>query len=293
MNTQYRTLLPPCWESKIDEWLKEDVPSFDYGGFVVGDKVERAEILCKADGVLCGVPFVDRIFQTLGCKVEWHFQEGDSISVKNGNVPVAHVTGPVCNLLQGERISLNLMARASGIATRASIATKMARDAGWNGKVAGTRKTTPGFRLVEKYSLLVGGADTHRNDLSSMTMLKDNHIASAGSITAAVKKGRGVVGFSGKIEVECQNQDEAEEAATAGADIVMLDNHKPDRLAPAAAYIKGKFPHVIVEASGGVTLENLASYFVPNVDVISMGSLIQSVQHIDFSLNIGAKVQDK
>lgn len=184
MAEKYWALLPPSWETKIDEWLKEDIPSMDYGGFVVGDKQERAEILCKANGVLCGVPFVNRIFDSLGCKIEWHFEgklefhdvsnpriEGDFINVEKGNVPVAHVTGPACRLLQGERVSLNLMARSSGIATRARAAKNLADNAGWKGKVAGTRKTTPGFRLVEKYSLIVGGADTHRNDLSSMTML--------------------------------------------------------------------------------------------------------------------------
>jgi len=218
--------------------------------------------------------------------VEWHVQEGAVVEIPQGRVQVAHVTGPACRLLLGERVALNLMARASGIATRARQVHDMAKKAGWHGTVAGTRKTTPGFRLVEKYALVVGGADTHRYDLSSMIMLKDNHVSSTGSITSAVKKARSVGGFSIKIEVECQNLAEAEEAIAAGADIVMLDNHKPPQLKASAKILKEKYPHIIVEGSGGVTVQTLEEYFSPHVDVVSMGSLTQGVPHIDFSLNI-------
>jgi len=282
----WESILPFGWETNIEGWLKEDAPSFDYGGFVVGLKQDKAEILCKANGVLCGVPFVTKIFETLGCKVEWHVKEGDPIDVSKGNIQVAHVTGPASRILLGERVALNLMARASGIATRARHVHDLAVKASWHGKVAGTRKTTPGFRIVEKYAILVGGADTHRYDLSSMVMLKDNHVASTGSITAAVKKARSVAGFSVKIEVECQNQQEAEEAITAGADIVMLDNHKPEQLKISAKNLKEKYPHIFIEGSGGVTVNTVENYFSPYVDVVSMGSLTQGVPHIDFSLNI-------
>uniref|UniRef100_A0A6B2LCS2 Nicotinate-nucleotide pyrophosphorylase [carboxylating] n=1 Tax=Arcella intermedia TaxID=1963864 RepID=A0A6B2LCS2_9EUKA len=278
--------MPPNWQHKIDEYLHEDVPSFDYGGFVVGDKVEKAEILCKARGVLCGVPFARRVFEYLGCRVEWLVEEGLWVDVSKGNVVVARVEGPVRFLLLGERIALNILARASGIATVSRMAREIADKAQWKGRVAGTRKTTPGFRLVEKYSLLVGGVDSHRNDLSSMVMLKDNHIASAGSITGAVTKARSVAGFSIKIEVECQNQQEAEEALAAGAEIVMLDNFKPEALKATSQKLKEKFPHSILEASGGVTLDTLESYFSPHVDVISSSILHQGVKHIDFSLNV-------
>jgi len=286
LQTPFQCLLPPHWESKIDEYLKEDIPYLDYGGYVVGEKRERAEILCKANGVICGIPFVTRIFQTLGCDIQWFAEEGSRIDTKNGNVQVALITGSVRHLLMGERISLNLMARASGIATVSRKARDIADKAGWAGRVAGTRKTTPGFRLVEKYALLVGGVDTHRNDLSSMVMLKDNHIASAGSIRAAVLKARSVAGFSIKIEVECQNQQEAEEALSAGAEIVMLDNFKPDNLKVAGKNLKEKFPHALIEASGGVNLSTLPSYFSPYIDIISSSILHQGVPHIDFSLNV-------
>lgn len=199
----------------------------------------------------------------------------------------ATVVGPACSLLQGERTALNLLARASGIATRARFIHNKALGAGWKGAIAGTRKTTPGFRLVEKYAILVGGLDQHRYDLSSMIMLKDNHVWSSGSITEAVKRAKGVGGFALKIEVECQSEEEADEAILAGADIVMLDNFTPDRIKPVAASLKGKYgPNIIIEASGGVQVDNVHEYFDPNVDVISMGLLTQGVPHIDFSLKI-------
>lgn len=197
------------------------------------------------------------------------------------------MVGTACAILQGERTALNLIARASGIATRARIVSDKAKAAGWHGSVAGTRKTTPGFRWVEKYALLVGGCDPHRYDLSSMIMLKDNHIWSSGSITAAVHRAQSVGGFALKIEVECQSEAEADEAIKAGAHIVMLDNLSPDRLKPVAKSLKEKHgSHVIIEASGGVLVENIQDYFDEHVDVVSMGLLTQSVPHIDFSLKI-------
>lgn len=270
-------------EAKVKEWLAEDIPSFDYGGFVVGDKEEVAVLLGKAPGVVAGVPFFDAVFREVHCTVEWHLQEGTPFQPI---AEVAHVRGPARNILMGERTALNLIARCSGIATLAHHLTSLAQQHGWKGQVAGTRKTTPGFRIIEKYGMLVGGADTHRYDLSSMVMLKDNHVVSTGSITNAVKKARSVCGFSLKIEVECQSQEEAEEAIQAGADIVMLDNFTPAKLKTTACNLKAKYPHALIEASGGITQDNIAEYFHESVDVISLGLLSQSVPHIDYSLKI-------
>jgi len=282
-------LLTWQWDhSKIIAWLQEDIPSFDYGGLVVGDKDEEAILYCKSEGVLAGVPFFTEVFKTLGCQVDWKFKEGAFLnpSEHGGKIEVAYVKGPARKILAGERVALNLLARASGIAARARQASTIANKHNFKGKVAGTRKTTPGFREVEKYAILVGGCDPHRMDLSSMIMLKDNHVWSTGSISNAVKKARAVGGFSLKIEVECRNTEEAEEAILSGADVVMLDNLQPPQLKEAAKGLKAKHPHVLIEASGGVTLETLADYFSPDVDVISMGSLTQGVPHVDFSLKV-------
>lgn len=177
--TVAHVLNPASLRHLAREWLKEDTPSFDFAGFVVGEKEESAVILIKSPGVLAGCPFVDSIFKELDCKVEWLETEGCWLEPTK---VVARVSGKVRHLLLGERVSLNCLCRASGIATYCKKLQKIADSCQWEGELAGTRKTTPGFRMVEKYALLVGGVSTHRYDLSSMIMLKDNHIWTAGSI---------------------------------------------------------------------------------------------------------------
>jgi len=247
----------------------------------------------KSPGVLAGVPFFEAVFDACGgCQLEWEARAVEGTSFEAGDasgerVKLATVTGPVSHLLRGERTALNALSRCSGVATAARRCAELARSRRWHGEVAGTRKTTPGFRLVEKYGLLVGGASTHRLDLSQMVMLKDNHVWSCGgSIAAAVRRARGVSGFSQKIEVECRSLAEAREAAGAGADVVMLDNFEPDQLRKDAAEFKRDYPHVTVEASGGITMETMASYFSEHVDVISQGKLTQGYDCLDFSLKI-------
>ncbi|GAB9477192.1 hypothetical protein Gpo141_00014253, partial [Globisporangium polare] len=250
---------------------------------------ETAFLLGKSKGVLAGVPFFTEVFTAVDCKVEWLLKEGavvDPSTVASGKVVVAKVTGKCRNILLGERTALNILTRASGIATQAKASVDIARGLGWNGHVAGTRKTTPGFRIVEKYALLVAGASTHRHDLSQMVMLKDNHVWAAGSITDAVKKAKRATGFSMKIEVECRSLEEGVEAATAGADIVMLDNFEPEGLKATAATLKAQFPHLLIEASGGITPETLGSYVSPHVDIVSQGKLTQGYGFVDFSLKI-------
>ncbi|XP_076823444.1 nicotinate-nucleotide pyrophosphorylase [carboxylating]-like [Clavelina lepadiformis] len=272
-------------KSLVQSWLAEDTPNFDYGGLVVGHKMETAELLIKSPGIVAGVPFFDAVFQQLGCEVKWLCKEGSKFESCTRE-RIATVTGPCKNILLGERIALNCISRASGVATIARRYLEIVGKTDWKGKIAGTRKTTPGFRLVEKYSLLVAGADTHRYNLSSMVMLKDNHIWSSGSITKAVEATKSVSGFSTKIEVECQSLEEGLEAARAGADVVMFDNFKPENLMSAAKTLKSQFPYVLVEASGGIDEENISSYCVQDVDVISTSKLIQGYPAVDFSLKI-------
>eukprot|EP00904_Undaria_pinnatifida_P002614 jgi/Undpi1/12353/HiC_scaffold_5.g02025.m1 len=213
----------------------------------------------------------------------------DTSSVENGRVPVAKVTGACRDILQGERTALNVISRCSGVATATSKAVQQAKDKGWKGYIAGTRKTTPGLRLVEKYALVVGGGATHRYDLSQMVMLKDNHIASAGGITSAVETARRAAGFSMKIEVESSTYEQAAEAARAGADIVMLDNFEPVELKAVSCRLKEEFPNVTLEASGGITAETLHLFFVNSIDVISQGALTHGYDCLDFSLKIVAQ----
>jgi nicotinate-nucleotide pyrophosphorylase (carboxylating) len=259
-------LIPSHFTTIVTSWLAEDTPSYDYGGFVVGSEPRTAQLFCKSPGVLAGIPFFDEVFRQLGCEVRWHFQEGVFIDPKDkGKVKVATVTGPTRKLLLGERVALNTLARCSGVATRSRHMLELVRGAGYKGILAGTRKTTPGFRLVEKYGMLVGGIDGHRHDLSSMIMLKDNHIWAKGSITNAVKAARTVGGFALKIEVEVQTEAEADEAIEAGADVVMLDNFDGEGLKVAAKSLKERWREkgradVLLECSGGLTEDNVREY---------------------------------
>lgn len=287
--SELRHLLSPSCKELVLTWLEEDIPSFDYAGVVVGDKMEEAVLLCKSPGVLCGVPFVEMIFSELGCTVEWKFSEGDELSPI---CQVARVRGPANKLLQGERTALNVLTRASGVASYARELQKEVQRLGWRGEVAGTRKTTPGFRMVEKYALLVGGISTHRYDLSQMIMLKDNHIWAAGSVREAVKKARNAGGFSIKIEVECRSIKEAVEAAENGAEIVMLDNFEPTALAKASSELKQRFPHLVVEASGGIQKDTLAQFCLPGVDVVSLSKTTQGYGVVNFSLKLCKEGRD-
>ena len=187
-----------------------------------------------------------------------------------GKIRVATVTGPTRKLLLGERVGLNALARCSGVATRSRHMLELVRKAGYKGILAGTRKTTPGFRVVEKYGMVVGGVDGHRHDLSSMIMLKDNHILARGSITGAIQAARAVGGFSLKIEVEVDSEKHADEAIEAGADIIMLDNFDGPGLKVAAQSLKSRWAgkkQFLLECSGGLTPDNVETYInngIPN-----------------------------
>ena len=201
---------------------------------------------------------------------------------------LAKVTGPAHAIMRGERIGLNLLARLSGIATQACEILNAARAAGFNGTIAGSRKTTPGFRIFEKYALIVAQCDAHRYDLSSCVMLKDNHIDLVGSINEAIKRARSLMSFTQKLHVECRSLADALEALKTGADIVMLDNMGPVESQSTAKEIKEAFPKATVEISGGINITNihLFSQNSDAIDVISLGSLTQGYSSIDFSLKI-------
>lgn len=292
--SNFQNLLPANgqWRQDVVNWLQEDVPSFDFGGYVVGSDKKSATLLCKQDGMLSGVPFAQEVFDQCKLEVKWLFKEGDQLrpsETKSGKLPIAKVTGEAKNILLAERTALNILSRSSGIASISHETITLARKVGYKGIIAGTRKTTPGLRRLEKYSMLVGGCDTHRYDLSSMVMLKDNHIWSTGSITSAVKSARDVCGFAIKIEVECQTEKEADEAITAGADVIMLDNFTQGSLKICAQSLKQKWKgkkHFLLECSGGLKLGNLEQYLCSEIDIYSTSSIHQGTGVIDFSLKI-------
>ncbi|KAL3458515.1 nicotinate-nucleotide pyrophosphorylase [Aspergillus heterothallicus] len=313
-----RHLLPASYKRLISEWLEEDCPSFDYGGFVVGESEAEAKLLGKSEGIIAGVPFFDEVFSQLGCTVEWHHHEGSSLPAST-KTHVATVRGPVRKILLGERVALNILARCSGIATKTYKLNSILRSHGWKGTLAGTRKTTPGFRVVEKYGILVGGADPHRHDLSSMTMLKDNHVwacannaasssssavegeqagkaleegDTAAAIPKAVAAAKAVGGFSTKVEVEVRSVEEANAAIGAGADVVMLDNFTSEGVREAAKGLKEQWAgkaSFLVEVSGGLNEENAVGYVCDDVDILSTSSIHQGVGIVDFSLKVSLR----
>ncbi|OBA20118.1 nicotinate-nucleotide pyrophosphorylase [Metschnikowia bicuspidata var. bicuspidata NRRL YB-4993] len=297
MASSFANLLPVSggWKQQITDYLTEDVPSFDYGAYVVGNKEETASLYMKQSGVICGVPFAEEVFKQCELTVVWHYSEGeyisdDVLSAHKGKIVVATVSGPANKILLSERTALNLLARSSGVATQSYITKKLADESGYTGLIAGTRKTTPGLRYVEKYSMLVGGVDAHRYDLSSMVMLKDNHIKSTGSITKAVQSARKVCGFAVKVEVEVSTEHDAKEAIDAGADVIMLDNFQGPELQAVAQslkkYYQGSNKNFLLECSGGLTLQNLSSYLCNDVDIYSTSSIHQGTGIVDFSLKI-------
>ncbi|EDO14886.1 hypothetical protein Kpol_380p5 [Vanderwaltozyma polyspora DSM 70294] len=292
--SDFQNLLPinGSWKTDVTNWIQEDIPSFDFGGFVVGTDAKGATLLCKADGVLCGIPFAQEVYDQCGLQVEWLYKEGVMLKpseTETGKIPIAKIHGPARNILQAERLSLNILSRSSGIATASRTIIEKARESGYTGTIAGTRKTTPGLRRLEKYSMLVGGCDTHRYDLSSMVMLKDNHIWSTGSISKAVGSARSVCGFAVKIEVECQSEEEADEAISSGADVIMLDNFTNEELKICARSLKTRWKgekNFLLECSGGLTLQNIDSYLSNDIDIYSTSSIHQGTKAIDFSLKI-------
>ncbi|ODQ44217.1 hypothetical protein PICMEDRAFT_37615 [Pichia membranifaciens NRRL Y-2026] len=292
----YSHLLPVSthWKQQITDFLSEDIPSFDYGGYVVGSDEKNASLYMKASGVICGIPFLEEVYGQCKVKVEWLREEGEFVSPLeedpiNKKIVVAKLLGPSKNILQAERVSLNILSRLSGVATRTREIVELAAKAEYKGIIAGTRKTTPGLRIMEKYAMLVGGADMHRFDLSSMIMLKDNHIWSTGSITNAIRNAKKVGGFAIKVEIEVQSYEEAEEAINAGGDIIMLDNFTGVELQSVARDLKKEHlgeRQFLLECSGGLTKENLSEYLCNDIDIYSTSSIHQGTPVVDFSLKI-------
>lgn len=240
----------------------------------------KAAIRAKEDLVLCGMDVAKTVFHAVDPDVIFTPLKKDGDNVKKGEV-VLELTGSTLSILKAERTALNFMQRMSGIATASREYAAIGKKYGV--MIVDTRKTQPGLRRLDKYAVRTGGARNHRISLADSVMIKDNHIAAAGSIMAAVKKIKDVIGHTPKVEVETTTLDEVKEALTAGADIIMLDNMTPEQIAVCKKEIAGR---AIIEVSGGVNKTNLEAYCAVRPDVISMGALTHSVPAKDLSLKI-------
>ncbi len=260
--------------------LAEDISNEDISTNAVMPDYKKGtvELICKQDGVICGLHVFARTFTLLdeNTQIELYKKEGDE--VKKGE-HIATVTGDIRVLLSGERTALNFLQRMSGIATYTRRVVKLLE--GCKTKLLDTRKTTPNMRIFEKYAVKVGGGVNHRYNLSDGILLKDNHIGAAGSVASAVKMAREYAPFVRKIEVEVENLDMCREAVEAGADIIMLDNMSVDEMIAAVKLIDGR---AVTECSGNVTEENIPNIKRTGVDYVSSGALTHSAPILDLSL---------
>lgn len=243
------------------------------------EEVSAAEFNFRKSGILCGIDFAKRVFEIIDNTIEFKKMKNDGDRVEAGEC-CAVVKGKTKTILKGERLALNIVQRLSAIATKTRVYADILE--GYGAKIADTRKTTPLFRYFEKYAVKTGGGSNHRFGLFDAVMLKDNHIAAAGSIIEAVKKVRENIPHTMKIEVEIESIEQAKEALEAGADIVMIDNLRGDKLKECVDFLKGK---VITEASGNINEESIKEIAATGVDIISSGSIIYSAGIIDIGLD--------
>ncbi|MBI2814209.1 MAG: carboxylating nicotinate-nucleotide diphosphorylase [Opitutae bacterium] len=240
----------------------------------------RAVIAAKQDLVICGLEVAAAVFARVDPALKARLLAADGDRVKRG-AAVLRLAGPTVALLTAERTALNFLQRLSGIATQARRFADAVRGTGV--RIADTRKTTPGWRALEKYAVRCGGCFNHRSSLGEHVLLKDNHIAAAGSLPKAVRRCQAAAPHGAKIEVEAKSLAEVRAAVRAGAGIILLDNMTPARVSAAVAAINGR---AVVEVSGGVTFATLRDYALPGVDVISIGALTHSVMAADLSLDL-------
>lgn len=260
--------------------LREDITSEDVTTNAVMPEAKKgkAELICKQDGVICGLDVFRRTFELLDDTAELETSVKDGDIVKNGQL-IGVVRGDIRALLSGERTALNYLQRMSGIATFTRSLADELKDS--TTTLLDTRKTTPNMRLFEKYAVKVGGGTNHRYNLTDGVLIKDNHIGAAGSITKAVELARDYAPFVRKIEVEVETLEQLDEALFAGADIIMLDNMDNDTMREAVKRVSGKAQ---TECSGNVTKERLKEIADIGVDFVSVGALTHSAPIMDLSL---------
>lgn len=268
----------------VDEYilnaLREDITSEDVTTNAVMPTATqgKADLICKQDGIICGLDVFKRVFELLDEKSVFETELKDGDEVKKGQL-MGTVYGDIRVLLSGERTALNYLQRMSGIAT---LTHEMVQELkGYKTKLLDTRKTTPNMRPFEKHAVKVGGGTNHRYNLSDGVLIKDNHIGAAGSITKAVQMAKDYAPFVRKIEVEVETLEQLREAVEAGADIIMLDNMDNDTMKQAVTMVAGKAE---TECSGNVTKERLREIAEIGVDYVSSGALTHSAPIMDISL---------
>ena len=274
-------------EAKLIQLLVDDIGQGDVtsGAVIPACLNVEAEIIARDSGVVAGIEEAVILSEILGLKVTTKVIDGNKI-IKNQILMI--VIGDAQLILSVERTILNLLSRMSGIATTTNCLVTKLSKAKLKTRLAATRKTVPGLNYFDKKAVLIGGGDPHRMNLADMVLVKDNHITLLGTVQEAVKKAKSKVSFSKKIEVEVNKISDVLVAAKSGADIIMLDNFSPKKVNEAINLIKkeGYFGKILLEASGGITIENFLIYASTQVDIISLGELTHSVKPLDINLKI-------
>ena len=269
-------------ENVFDDIGFEDITT---NSLIPEDKWAQAEILCKEDGVLAGMDVAHYIIEEFGLYMSSSYLDGDDIH--KGDV-ILEFEGKAKDILMVERSILNYMMHLSGIATLVRNTCERVKQVNPNVRVACTRKTTPGLQKLEKKAVEIGGGDTHRFKLDDCVLIKDNHIQVVGGVIESIELAKENVSFTKKIEIEVESEEDAVRASMFGADIVMLDNMKPEEIKSVLNTLKERRlrEDVIIEVSGGITPDNILDYAKLDVDVISSGFITNSTKSLDLSLNI-------
>ncbi|MBS4173682.1 carboxylating nicotinate-nucleotide diphosphorylase [Bacillus sp. FJAT-49736] len=268
--------------SMLNDFYLEDIGDRDLTSELIFSSENMGELsfVAKQSGVFCGEWIIREGFHLLDHNIQVQIMVQDGTNIEKGQI-IAIAKGAVVHLLKGERVILNLIQRMSGIATKT--ANIMNLIEGTNTKICDTRKTMPGLRVLDKYSVRVGGGANHRNGLYDAVLIKDNHIAFAGSITQAISKVKAGLGHMVKVEVEIETKEQLLEAIEAGADIIMFDNRSPHEISEWLLEVPDR---IITEASGNITSKNVREYAESGVQYISLGSLTHSVEAFDISAKV-------
>src|ERR687893_1125818 len=271
--------------NQISAFLSEDLGRGDITtqACIKRNANARGRFLAKEPMVVAGLEAAEAVFATLDSQQQLEAFVSDGEEVEAGKV-IARTNGFADVLLAGERLALNLLQRLSGIATQTR---RFVREVeGTKAQIVDTRKTTPGLRMLEKYAVLAGGGRNHRFGLDDGVLIKDNHVALAGGVATAVERARQAVGHLHKVEVEVSSEAMLREAIKSGADILLLDNQTPEQTARLVEIARELAPHVMLESSGGITIENVRAYAEAGVDLISVGALTHSARAVDISFKI-------
>ena len=272
-------------DTEIERFLQEDISNGDITSdlFIDPNSISDAQILSRESGLLSGRKELTQIFDYFNIKSNWSFQDGEYF---DSNTQIVKLNGLSKSLLLSERVSLNLLGHMSGIATSTNHAVTITKKISPNTNISATRKTLPGLRKYEKYSVIVGGGLPHRYDLNEMILIKDNHHKLITNLKESVNTARDKIDSNKKIELEVDSLESALNAVDLDVDIILLDNMTPEDISKFILKLKQLSEPPLTEASGGINLSNLESYASTQVDIISIGTLTHSSKSIDFSLQI-------